>query len=168
MRRVVRRASLALLAAAVALAVSACGAGAEGGPRILFSGFGEGMTQPVGVQLTGLEPGHPVVVDARARTAGGTLSSRAVYAVGPNGRVRLWSQEPLSAPYPRPDGSGLLWSMTGPSLSQQQLESQWVFHGLDVRYTAQQDGRPVASEVLHRVALAAGTRGAARPNGASA
>lgn len=156
--RLLRRLAALVAVAAVAIAVSACSAGTQGGPRIVFSSFGDWITQPVGVQLAGLEPGHPAVIDVRVQTSDGEYSSRAVYAVPPDGRVRLWSQEPLSAPYPQPDGSGLLWSLTGPSLSQQQLEAQWVYRGLDARFTVQQDGRPVASRVLHRSALAAGTR----------
>ncbi|MFP3380858.1 hypothetical protein SB767_31530, partial [Bacillus sp. SIMBA_069] len=36
-------------------------------------------------------------------------------------------------------------------------EGQWVFGSLDVRFTAEQDGRVVASAPLHRAPLAAGT-----------
>jgi len=159
MRRsgIARWTGAAVVALLVACVLPACSAGVDGGPRFAFSRFGDGVAQPVGVQLAGLEPGHPVVVTARARTGSGSLSSRAVYAVPPDGRVRLWSQEPLAAPFPRADGSGLLWSLTGPSLSQQQLERQWVFSGLDIRFTAEQDGRPVASDELRRAPLAAGT-----------
>ncbi|MGO4536608.1 acyl-CoA thioesterase/BAAT N-terminal domain-containing protein [Leifsonia sp. 2MCAF36] len=146
------------LALAIALVASACSAGPSGGARFIFSRFGDAVTQPIGVQLAGLEPGHPVVVSARARTTSGWFSSRAVYAVPPDGRVQLWTQEPLAAPFPRADGSGLLWSLAGAPLSQQQLEAQWVFRGLDVRFTAEQDGRPVVSDVLHRSALSAGTQ----------
>ena len=155
--RSLRRIAAVVVVAAIAVVASACSAGAQGGPRIVFSSFGDAVTAPVGVQLAGLEPGHPAVVDVRVQTSSGAFTSRAVYAVPPDGRVRLWSQEPLTAPYPRADGSGLLWSLTGPSLSQQQLEAQWVHRGLDARFTVQQDGRPVASRVLHRAALAAGT-----------
>ena len=156
-RRAGLRAAAAVAALAVALVVSACSAGPGAGARFSFSRFGDGVTQPLGVQLIGLEPGHPVVVRARAHTASGWSSSRAVYAVPPDGRVRLWSQEPLAAPFPRADGAGLLWTLTGAPLSQQQLERQWVFAGLEVHFTAEQDGRPVASDVVHRLPLAAGT-----------
>jgi dienelactone hydrolase len=149
---------IAVLAAVVALVASGCGAVGGGGARFSFSRFGDGIAQPVGIQVAGLEPGQPVVLTSRAHTASGWYSARAVYAVPPDGRVRLWSQPPLSAPYPRPDGSGLLWSMTGPPVSQQQLEGQWVFAGLDVHFTAEQQGRVVASASLRRVALASGTR----------
>ncbi|WP_431220301.1 acyl-CoA thioesterase/BAAT N-terminal domain-containing protein [Leifsonia xyli] len=154
-RRILRA---AVLTAVVALVLSACAGGGPGGARFAFSSFGAGTTQPFAVQVTGLEPGHPVVVTARAHTGTGSLSSRAVYAVPPDGRVRLWSQEPLAAPYPRPDGAGLLWSLTGPSLSQRQLVEQWVFGGLDLAFTAEQDGHAVATAPLHRLPLAEGTR----------
>lgn len=157
-RWVSRMLRAATVAVVVALTAAACSAGAGGGPRFAFSRFGDGMTRPIGVQLSGLEPGHPVVVTARARTSAGWYSSRAVYAVPPDGRVRLWSQEPLAAPFPRPDSAGLLWSLRGPSMSQDQLVAQWVFGSLDVRLTAEQDGRTIASAPLHRSALAAGTR----------
>lgn len=154
MRRLLRA---LVVATAVAAALSGCASGAGGGARIEFSRFGDGMAQPFGVRLTGLQPGLPVVVSVRAHTGAGSLTSRAVYAVPPDGRVQLWSQEPISAPYPRPDGAGLLWSLTGPSLSQRQLEQQWVYGALDLRFTAEQGGREVATADLHRDPLAAGT-----------
>lgn len=147
-----------LAAAAIAVALSACSPTGGGGAHILFSRFGDGMAQPVGVQVTGLQPGEPVILTARAHTGAGWLSSQAVYAVPPDGRVRLWSQEPVTAPYPRPDGAGLLWTLTGPSLSQKQLEAQWVYGSLRLRFTAEQGGRLVASGQLDRVPLAAGTQ----------
>jgi dienelactone hydrolase len=149
------RALVAVVAFAAVL--SGCASAGAGGARIQFSRFGDGMAQPVGVLLTGLEPSQPVVVTARAHTGTGDLSSRAVYAVPPDGRVQLWSQEPISAPYPRPDGAGLLWSLVGPSLSQRQLERQWVYGALDLRFTAEQGGRVVATADLNRTPLAAGT-----------
>ncbi|MGN7799321.1 acyl-CoA thioesterase/BAAT N-terminal domain-containing protein [Leifsonia sp. 22587] len=157
-RGVARLVRTVAVAVAAALLVSACSAGAtRGGARFVFSRSGDAVTAPVAIQLAGLEPGHPVVVTASARTVTGWYSSQAVYAVPPDGRVRLWSQEPLAAPFPQADGTGLLWSLTGPSMSQQQLEQQWVYRGMEVRFTAEQDGRPVASAPLHRAALAAGT-----------
>jgi len=165
MRRGIPRGSgaVVLVLAMALLLLSACSAGPVGGTRFVFSRFGDGVTQPVAVQLAGLEPGHPVVVSARVHTRAGWMSSRAVYAVPPDGRVRLWSQEPLAAPFPRADGAGLLWSLTGRSLSQSQLEAQWVFDGLEVHLTASQDGRTVATDMLHRSALAAGTSERAIP-----
>lgn len=155
MRRRLLRALVAV--AALAAVLSGCAAAGGGGARIQFSLFGDGMSQPFGVRLTGLQPGEPVVVSVEARTPAGPLSSRAVYAVPPDGRVQLWSQEPISGPYPRPDGSGLLWSLTGPSLSQRQLEQQWVHGALDLRFRAEQAGLAVATATLHRAPLAAGT-----------
>lgn len=155
MRRRLLRALVAV--SALAAVLSGCAAAGGGGARIRFSLFGDGMSQPFGVRLTGLQPGEPVVVSVEARTPAGPLSSRAVYAVPPDGRVQLWSQEPISGPYPRPDGSGLLWSLTGPSLSQRQLEQQWVHGALDLRFRAEQAGLAVATATLHRAPLAAGT-----------
>jgi len=153
-----RRLARALVAAAlVVAALSACSPSAGGGARILFSRFGEGMAQPIGVQVAGLHPGEPVVLTARAHSRAGWYTSRAVYAVPPDGRVQLWSQEPLAAPYPRPDGAGLLWSLSGPSLSQAQLEALWVYGGLDLHFSAEQAGRQVATAELKRAPLAAGT-----------
>ncbi|MGO4595309.1 acyl-CoA thioesterase/BAAT N-terminal domain-containing protein [Leifsonia sp. 2TAF2] len=146
-----------VLVVLLALLVSGCAPTGGGGARFVLSRFGDGITEPVGIQVAGLQPGEPVVLTARAHTAAGWWSSRAVYAVPPSGRVQLWTEEPLAAPYAQPDGSGLLWSMTGPSLSQQQLEEQWVFRGLNIRFSAEQEGRMVASDVLHRAPLAAGT-----------
>lgn len=146
-----------VLAAVIAFLGSACTQAGGGGARFVFSRFGDDMTEPLGIQVSGLEPGVPVVLTARAQTGAGGWSSRAVYAVPPDGRVRLWSQEPLAAPYPQPDGSGLLWGMTGPSLSQRQLEAEWVYGSLDVRFSAEQAGRMVASAQLRRTPLASGT-----------
>jgi dienelactone hydrolase len=152
-----RRLLAAAVVAIAALLTSACTPLAGGGARFVFSRFSDGITQPVGVLLTGLEPASPVVLTASARTFAGTFSARSVYAVPPDGRLRLWSQEPIAAPYPRPDASGLLWSMTGPSLSQQQLEDLWLRRGIDVHFTAEQGGRTVAAGDLKRTPLAAGT-----------
>jgi len=154
LRRLLR---VAVVGAVAALLLSACATGSGGGARFVFSRFGDGITEPVGIQVVGLEPGEPVVLTARAHSSAGSWSSRAVYAVPPTGSIRLWSQEPTAAPYPRPDSSGLLWSLTGPSLSQQQLEAQWVYSPLDIRFSAEQAGHQVASGELHRTPLSAGT-----------
>ncbi|SEI07337.1 Acyl-CoA thioester hydrolase/BAAT N-terminal region [Leifsonia sp. CL147] len=153
-----RCARMAVTAIAVALLASACTSDFGGSARFLFGRSGDGIAQPVSIQVTGLEPDEPVVLRAQAHIGSGSWSSRAVYMVPPDGRIQLSTQEPVAAPYPRPDPAGLLWSMTGPPLSQQQLEAEWAFGSLDVGFTAEQGGRLVASTVLHRPPLATGTR----------
>ncbi|WP_285114006.1 acyl-CoA thioesterase/BAAT N-terminal domain-containing protein [Leifsonia sp. fls2-241-R2A-40a] len=152
-----RALGLTVVGAIIALLLSACAGAAGGGARFVFSRFADRTTEPVAIQVAGLQPAETVVLTARVTTPAGAWSSRAVYDVPANGRIRLWAQEPLAAPYPSPDGAGLLWSLKGPSLSQQQLEAQWAFGAFDVRFSAEQEGRQVASAQLHRAPLAAGT-----------
>lgn len=145
-------------AAAVVLALGALGGCAVhpvGGPRIVVDRFGNGVADPVAISVTGLRPGESVVLRAEAKTATGTLTSRAVYAVPPDGRVELWTQQPVTAPYVRPDGAALLWSMTGTPLAQSDLERTWALGGVTIRIDAEQQGRPVASTELRRSPLAA-------------
>lgn len=152
------RGTVALGAALAVAALAGCSPGPAAGPRIAISWFGETVADPVAVAATGLQPGENVVLTATARTATGVWSARAVYAVPPTGTVRLWSDRPLVAPYPEPDPGALLWSMTGPPLSQAGLELTWAESPVDVTITADQGGRRVASATAHRSALAAGAR----------
>lgn len=148
------------LAAAVA-ALCGCAPAPAGGARILADRFGDGVSDPVSISLTGLRPGVDVVLTAEAGVASGTgpgpggWSSRAVFAVPPDGTVRVWSQQAVTAPWVRPDGGAPLWSMTGPSLSQADLERTWAQSAVTVRLTAEQEGRRVAATTIHRSALAA-------------
>ena len=152
-----RRARLArgAVVAFLAALLGGCSAVSTGGPRIVVDRFGDGISDPVAVSVTGLRPGENVELSAEATTARGVWASHAVYAVPPDGRIQLWNQQPLSAPYLRPDGGALLWSMTGPSLSQTQLEQAWALESVRIRLTAQQQGRMVATLSIHRSALAA-------------
>ena len=153
-----RRLRLRALGAVVAVAAAAALAGCvvpAGGARILVARFGNGAADPVVVSLTGLKPGQDVVLRATATTVAGTWTSRAVYAVPPTGRVELASQQPIAAPYVRPDAAALFWSMRGPSLSQPELERAWAEAPVRVELTAEQGGARVAAAELQRSPLAA-------------
>lgn len=64
MRRVV--ASLAILAA---LVTTGCGGPAgSAGARFVIERIGSGVTDPIAVSVTGLQPGEPVVLSASAAT----------------------------------------------------------------------------------------------------
>ncbi|MGN6426174.1 MAG: acyl-CoA thioesterase/BAAT N-terminal domain-containing protein [Leifsonia sp.] len=145
---------VAALVACIAL-LGGCAPAPSGGPRIAADRFGDGVSDPIAIALVGLRPGEDVVLDASAETAAGTWTSRAVYAVPPDGTVRLWSQQAITAPWVRPDGGAPLWSMTGPSLSQAELERTWAQSAVTIRLSAQQQGRRVAATSIHRSALAA-------------
>lgn len=147
----------ALAAAAAIVAVAAltgCVAPA-GGARIEVARFGNATADPVVVSLTGLTPGEDVVLRATATTTDGTWTSRALYAVPPSGRVDLSSQQPITAPYVRPDAAAPFWSMSGPSLSQSQLEHAWAEGPVQVGLTAEQRGVRVAVARVPRTALSA-------------
>lgn len=147
----------ALAAAAAIVAVAAltgCVAPA-GGARIVVARFGNATADPVVVSLTGLTPGEDVVLRATATTTAGTWASRALYAVPPSGRVDLSSQQPIIAPYVRPDAAAPFWSMSGPSLSQSQLEHAWAEGPVQVELTAEQEGARVAVAEVPRTPLAA-------------
>lgn len=147
----------ALAAAAALVAVAAltgCVAPA-GGARIVVARFGNATADPVVVSLTGLTPGEDVVLRATATTTEGTWTSRAVYAVPPSGRVDLSAQQPITAPYVRPDAAAPFWSMSGPSLSQSQLERAWAEGPVQVELTAEQQGARVAVARVPRTPLSA-------------
>ncbi|MFE4469823.1 acyl-CoA thioesterase/BAAT N-terminal domain-containing protein [Leifsonia sp. NPDC056824] len=147
----------ALAAAAAIVAVAAltgCVAPA-GGARIVVARFGNATADPVVVSLTGLAPGEDVVLRATATTIAGTWTSRALYAVPPSGRVDLSSQQPITAPYVRPDAAAPLWSMSGPSLSQTQLERAWAEGPVQIELTAEQQGVRVAAARVPRTPLSA-------------
>lgn len=147
----------ALAAAAAIVAVAAltgCVAPA-GGARIVVARFGNATADPVVVSLTGLTPGEDVVLRATATTTAGTWTSRALYAVPPSGRVDLSSQQPITAPYVRPDAAAPFWSMSGPSLSQSQLERAWAEGPVQVELTAEQQGARVAVARVPRTPLSA-------------
>ncbi|MEY9951292.1 acyl-CoA thioesterase/BAAT N-terminal domain-containing protein [Leifsonia sp. EB34] len=152
------RALAAALAAVLAFgAVAALGGcvGPAGGARIVVARFGNATADPVVVSLTGLTPGEDVVLRATARTTAGTWTSRALYAVPPSGRVELSSQQPITAPYVRPDAAAPFWSMSGPSLSESQLEQAWAEGPVRVELTAEQRGVRVAAAEVPRSPLAA-------------
>ncbi|QNE35199.1 acyl-CoA thioesterase/bile acid-CoA:amino acid N-acyltransferase family protein [Leifsonia shinshuensis] len=144
-------AAVALLAIA---ALTGCVAPA-GGSHIVVARFGNATADPVVVSLTGLKPGEDVVLRATATTTEGTWTSRALYAVPPTGRVELSSQQPITAPYVRPDAAAPFWSMTGPSLSQSQLERAWAEGAVRIELTAEQQGARVAVAEVPRSPLAA-------------
>ncbi|GAA4153901.1 acyl-CoA thioesterase/BAAT N-terminal domain-containing protein [Leifsonia shinshuensis] len=149
-----RLGAVALAAVVVLGALAGCVTPA-GGARIVVQRFGNAAADPVVVSLTGLTPGEDVVLRATATTVAGTWSSRAVYAVPPDGRVETSSQQPVAAPYVRPDAGALFWSMTGPSLSQQDLERAWAEGQVRVELTAEQQGGRVAVAEVQRSPLAA-------------
>ncbi|WP_348786702.1 acyl-CoA thioesterase/BAAT N-terminal domain-containing protein [Leifsonia sp. NPDC080035] len=153
--RTARRALAATALAACLAVLCGCSPAPSGGPRIAADRFGNGISDPISIAIVGARPGEDVVLTAQADTSAGTWSSRAIYAVPPDGTVRLWSQQAVTAPWVRPDGGAPLWSMTGPSLSQHDLERAWAQNPVTIRLTAEQAGRRVAATAVHRSALAA-------------
>ncbi|KRC52083.1 hypothetical protein ASE16_03235 [Leifsonia sp. Root227] len=149
-----RRPRVPLMVAAVVLSVAAlagCGGPPRSiGPRFTVDLLHSGVSDPVILSVVGLQPGGDAVLSATAHTASGVWSAKAVYAVPPNGVIDLWKAKPLLAPYAAADPAALLWSMSGPSLSQSALEQTWAGGDVDIRLAAQQDGREVASQVVHR------------------
>lgn len=151
-RRSARVAATLAIAAAVVSAVSGCGGPpAPVGAHFDVDSLHSGIADPVVISVVGLRPGGDVVLTATASTASGRWSTRAVYAVPPNGVIDLWTARPLLAPYDAPDAAALFWSLTGPSVSQSQLERSWAGRDVDIRLAAEQDGREVASQTVHRV-----------------
>ncbi|WP_158862493.1 acyl-CoA thioesterase/bile acid-CoA:amino acid N-acyltransferase family protein [Leifsonia sp. AG29] len=142
----------------IGLLLTACSVAAGGGPRFTLSRFGDGIADPLAIEISGLQPGENVTLTATARTVSGVWRSRAVYAVPPDGRVQLWAEKPLLAPYVRPDPAALLWSMSGPALSQAELERTWALSGARVAFTAEQGGHLAASASLQRAALSDGSQ----------
>lgn len=135
----------------VAAVLTGCGGAPRSlGPRFVVDLLHPGVTDPVLVSLVGLRPGGDAVLTATAHTASGTWASRAVYVVPPNGVIALWRAKPILAPYPAPDPAALFWSMTGPPVSQNALEETWAGNDVDITLAADQDGREVASTILHR------------------
>ena len=147
--------ALAAAAAIVAVAALTGCVAPLGGARIVVARFGNATADPVVVSLTGLTPGEDVVLRAIATTIAGTWTSRALYAVPPSGRVDLSSQQPITAPYVRPDAAAPLWSMSGPSLSQTQLERAWAEGPVRIELTAEQQGVRVATARVPRTPLSA-------------
>lgn len=146
-------AAVVLLAAAAALC--GCVTAPAGGAQIVVARFGNATADPVVVSVTGLRPGQDVVLTATASTLAGEWRSRALYAVPPTGIVDTSSQQPITAPYVRPDAAALFWSMSGPSVSQTELERAWAEGPVRIELTAQQQGVQVAATEVQRSPLAA-------------
>ncbi len=145
-------------AAAAVLAIGAlsgCVAAPAGGAQIVVAQFGNATADPVVISVTGLRPGQDVVLTATATTLAGEWRSRALYAVPPSGIVDTASQQPITAPFVRPDAAALLWSMSGPAVSQTDLERAWAEGPVRVELTAQQQGVEVATTEVQRSPLAA-------------
>lgn len=145
----------ALVVLAVGAALAGCVPSPGGGAQIVVTRFGNATADPVVISATGLRPGQDVVLTATALTQAGEWSSRALYAVPPDGIVDTSSQQPITARYVRPDASGLLWSMTGPSVSQVDLERAWAVGPVRIELAARQQGVLVATTQLQRLPLAA-------------
>ncbi|WP_426623117.1 acyl-CoA thioesterase/BAAT N-terminal domain-containing protein [Leifsonia sp. McL0607] len=150
-----RRARATVVVLAAAAALSGCVTAPAGGAQIVVARFGNGTADPVVVSVTGLRPGQDVVLTATASTLAGEWHSRALYAVPPTGMVDTSSQQPITAPYVRPDAGALLWSMSGPPVSQTQLERAWAEGPVRIALTAQQQGVQVATTHVQRLPLAA-------------
>jgi hypothetical protein len=146
-----RRASVVAGALLVVSVLSGCGGPPQSiGPRFVVDQLHTGIADPVVLSVVGLRPGGDAVLTATARTATGTWSSRAVYDVPPNGVIDLWRAKPLLAPFAAADSAALLWSLSGPPVSQSGLEQTWARGDVDIRLAAEQDGREVASRIMHR------------------
>jgi dienelactone hydrolase len=157
-RRGVARARRRLVVAVV-LCLSAVLAGctvasAPAGARIVVGERRPGITDPIAISVAGLQPGQSMILTASTRTDSGEYSSRAVYAVPPDGVVSLTTAKPALGAYSGPDSAGVLWSLDGPSQSQGQLESVWANGNLDVQLSAVQNGREVATASVRRSGFA--------------
>lgn len=160
-RRVRRRlratvaAVLGLLAPAVLVGagLAGCTAGVGPiGPRFLVSADPSPVWQPVHLRLVALPPGEHVTVTASV-VAGAVWSSRAVYAVPPDGVVDLDREAPLAAPFTGADGMGLFWSLRSASGVAATSDETWGGASYSVSLQATVEGRRVATERLHRVGL---------------
>lgn len=146
------------LGALLGLVLSGCMPIPGGGPQIIVDRFGDGVSDPLAIALTGMQPGVDVRVTATARTVAGDYVSAAVFAVPPDGRVELWSQTAVTAAFVKPDPGALLWAMTGPSLSQTELERTWATGDVLMTVTAEQSGHRVAVTQFREVSLGEGSR----------
>ncbi|MFF2050012.1 acyl-CoA thioesterase/BAAT N-terminal domain-containing protein [Leifsonia sp. NPDC058194] len=150
----VSRIAIAVAAvAAVALGgLSGCASVREGGPRFVVETNPTGVWEPVRITLDGLPSGDRVTVTASAR-AGGTWSSRAVYAVPPDGRVDLARQAPVEAPFAGADPMGLFWTMRSANGGAATSDQTWGGSTLSVDLTATVGGLRVAETHVQRVGL---------------
>lgn len=141
--------------AAVGLAtLTGCASAAAGGPRFVVASNPTGVWQPVHVSLEGLPPGGRVTISA-VTTSAGTWSSRAVYAVPPDGRVDLARQAPVEAPYSGADPMGLFWTMRSAHGAAATSDQTWGGATLSVDLSATIGGLRVAATHLQRVGLGA-------------
>ncbi|GAA1449632.1 acyl-CoA thioesterase/BAAT N-terminal domain-containing protein [Leifsonia poae] len=152
--RVAGAAALALVALAALSGCSVPGNASHGvGPRFSLSSDPSPVWQPVGIRMLALPPGEHVTVTATV-TSGAVWTSRAVYAVPPDGEVDLATQAPLSAAFHGADGMGLFWSLANSAGTQATSDETWGESGMAVALSALIDGRRVAHTTVHRTGLA--------------
>ncbi|MBX6762128.1 MAG: acyl-CoA thioesterase/BAAT N-terminal domain-containing protein [Rubrobacteraceae bacterium] len=112
--------------------------------------------RPVSIRVTGLKPCGRITLRARTRDERGRgWSSWACFEADGRGEVDLREARPLSGTYREPDPMGLFWSML-PEGSRRPEGVRFVWHTLapiTVRLTVEEDGWPLASTSLRRLAI---------------
>lgn len=145
-----------LAALAVAAAVLAgCAPAGTAGARFVVHADPSGEWEPVAIALVGLPPGQRVTITADARTKDG-WSSRAVYAVPPDGTVDLARQAPVEAGFSGADPMGLFWSMRSARAGAGTgAEQAWGGQTISIDLAAGIGGVRVAATRIQRIGLAA-------------
>jgi Acyl-CoA thioester hydrolase/BAAT N-terminal region len=104
-----------LVLASALVATAACTSGNPAGHVAMTVTPLSGLTYgSFDVTLTGLKPGIHVAVQASAKDAKYTYTSRVTFAADSGGKVDAAKNAPLSGSYHGAYASGLLWSMTAP------------------------------------------------------
>ena len=70
------------------------------------------VDEPLGIRLTGLEPGQQVTLRAsQTDDLARTWRAHATFVADANGQVDVAAQAPVSGTYTEADAMGLIWSM---------------------------------------------------------
>jgi dienelactone hydrolase len=161
MKRIFLMAMLALILPSPAVGQTAGVVRAtESTPSIDISPSPALVDDEVKVQLSGFAPHQRVAVRARMKDdSKRAWQSEAVFLADEHGLVKLDSQKPLSGTYPEADPSGLFWSMT-PAPDEKQLSpfNKQTLEPIVVTFTAEVEGRQLASATLELLSIAPGVR----------
>jgi dienelactone hydrolase len=151
-RRTLARTALVAVVSALLAGLAGCVPGGAGGARFAVAADPTGVWEPVHIAVVGLPPGERVTIAATARVGAG-WSSRAVYAVPPDGRVDLDRQAPVEAPFAGIDPMGLFWTMRSADGAPATSGQTWGGATLAVDLAATVRGIRVATARVHRVGL---------------